>query len=105
MASGIQWGHSTRSSTPKDTNNLSQSEKAKIEEHMGKSDDEGIEEDRESTGSEKSKSMTIDETQEESLKSSVENLRTTIDRLTVTLASVDTRFKQQDAKINYLENI
>ena len=48
-------------------------------------------------------SKTEDESQEEGLRVSVNELKNTIDRLTETLANVDTKFRIQESRIQFLE--
>ena len=84
---------STENRTPLTNNqNMEVSKEAEDEEEEG------------SNTSSKNGSHRGEESEEESLRASVEDLKSTKDRLTATLAGTDTKFKQHEARISYLEN-
>ena len=103
MASGMQWGRAMRSSVNKEpsapeTANDPNTKKLDIS-NDGEDGDDVV-----SVTSSKNGSQLGEESQQESLRASVEDLKLTIDRLTATLAGTDTKFKHQEARISYLEN-
>ena len=103
MASGTQWGRSTRSNSLKEPNIEGE---ISIDQKVGNESNDKIEGDDEVhiLGDGNEQESIDEEDQDEGLKESVTRLQNTIDRLTLTLSSVDTRFQNQDAKIKYLES-
>ena len=97
MASGGQWGRSMRSSTSRD-----QTSNENIRNEDLEDDKRGDEMEGENSDGDKISSG--EEPHEEGLKASVKELKNTIDRLTDTLANVDTKFRVQELRIQALEH-
>ena len=101
MASGTQWGRSTRSSTTKDSD-TQEATKGDENDDMEVHDISDEKEDEVSLNSKEEHEG--EDSQEEGLRACVEELKSTIDKLTVTLSTVDTKFQHQEARIRYLED-
>ena len=99
MENPTQWGRSTRSNSSsleikqKEVEIETSSTKTNKDEHETDEEEESIVSSKNEDGSDN-----------ESLKTSVNILRDTIDKLTATLASVDTKFKLQENRVSFLEN-
>ena len=107
-SSGFQWGRTTRSSTPRDTDNTIHKTIPKvidddITEVKQPEPQEPLETSRDEEVSENGGESNITES-ESGLQASIEELKSTIDKLTNSLRHVDSKFEAQDRQLNYLYN-